>query len=123
VLVRIGVLLPAAMAGLEWVAVAMAASSLARSWLTWRCLHRLHGLAFTALLLAIWQSALLAGLCAIPALAALLLLQGAAWQLLGGGAAALLAWAAGVVLLRHPLADELARLAARLRLREAKENL
>jgi O-antigen/teichoic acid export membrane protein len=123
VLVRVGVLLPAAMAGLEWAAAAMAASSLARSWLTWRCLQRLHGLAFAALLQAVWQSALLAGLCAIPALAALLLLQRAAWQLLGGGLAALLAWTAGLVLLRHPLAEELARLAARWRLQEAKENL
>ena len=123
VLLRVSALVPAATAGLEWVAGAVVFGFLARSWLTWRCLSRLHGVTAAGLLHSVWQSALLAALCAVPALAALLTLQDAAWQLMGGGAAALAAWIAGIVLLRHPLADELMRLLSRLHLRPAKENL
>jgi hypothetical protein len=105
------------------VAGAVVFGFLARSWLSWRCLSRLHGVTAAGLLHSVWQSALLAALCAVPALAALLTLQDAAWQLMGGGAAALAAWIAGILLLRHPLADELMRLLSRLHLRPAKENL
>lgn len=122
VLLRVSALVPAAMAGLEWVAAAVVFGSLARSWLTWRCLSRLHGLTFLALLQTVWQSALLAAMCAVPALAAVLALQGPAWQLAGGAAAALAAWTWGILLLRHPLADELVRLLSRLHLRAAKEH-
>ncbi|UGQ48548.1 oligosaccharide flippase family protein [Massilia endophytica] len=113
VALRIGALLPAALAGLEWVAVAVAFGAVGRSWLTWRCLQHLAGLQARAMGAAVWRSAVLAGACALPALAALMLVPGGAAQLLAGGGGAALAWLAGILLLRHPLAKELPRLSLR----------
>jgi O-antigen/teichoic acid export membrane protein len=112
VALRVGALLPAALIGLEWVAVAVAFGAVGRSWLTWRCLRRLAGLEARAMGGAVWRSAVLAAACAWPALAAQALLPVGTPQLLLGGGAALVVWLGGVVLLRHPLARELPRLSS-----------
>lgn len=103
---RIAALLLAAPFGLLWVAWAVAAGAVFRSWLTYRALHRLCGVRWQPLLAAVRKSAAIALVClAGPALAALSI--DVTWlQLPAAAASCAVLWLLAVVLVRHELADE-----------------
>lgn len=114
---RIAALLLAAPFGLDYVAWGVLAGSVARSWLTWRCLARLAGLPLRPQCAAVARSAVLAGLAALGPLAARMALPPGPFQLLAAAAGAMLLWLSGVLWLRHELADEVLRLRDALWLR------
>lgn len=126
-LVKIALVLAAAPFGLQAVALAVALSLLWRSWLSYRCLQRLHGAGGLALLRSVRKSLALCVLASPAPLCLLWLPAGLApgWcllALLSGALATLLCWLAGVCLLRHELNNELLLLRQHLaeRLRRAR---
>jgi O-antigen/teichoic acid export membrane protein len=103
---RLLALLLAAPFGLVAMAWAVVAGALFRSWITLRFLRRLAGIDLKDLLLASRKSAVLAAVAVgLPAWLAPLQAGGATLVMLAAVAAAL--WAATIVLVRHPLNDEL----------------
>lgn len=112
VLGRLAMLVPAGLAGLEWLAAAVALSLVWRSLLVLRYLHSLYGLELADLLHALRKSAL--ATCA--ALAPGLLVLAAAGDevpgvlhLLAGAGAGALGWGIAISLQQHPLASLLRR--------------
>ncbi|MGW8392404.1 oligosaccharide flippase family protein [Pseudoduganella sp. HUAS MS19] len=109
---RLALLVPAGLAGLEWLAAAIALSLLLRSWLVLRCLHKLYGLELTALLQASRKSAWATGVAVAPA-CVLLAATGnegpGVPHLLAAALAGTLGWGLAIWLQRHPLAGFLRR--------------
>ena len=107
--VRIVALLLAAPLGLEALAWAIVLGSVFRSWLTWRYLRRIAGLQWPALHHAVRGSAGLAALTALAVFAAHAVIAAPypMARLAGAALLALALWLAGLVRLRHPLANEL----------------
>jgi O-antigen/teichoic acid export membrane protein len=112
VALRVGLLLPAALADLRWVAVAVAAGALYRVWLTGRLLSQLAGIGWTDLRSATAGSAQLALWTSAAPLAAAFCSGGSAQTgapaLAAAMACALAFWLLGLRRLRHPLGQELA---------------
>lgn len=112
VLGRLAMLVPAGLAGLHWVAAAVALSLVWRSWLVLQCLQRLYGLELSYLLQALRKSALAACAALVPALLVLLAAGGEAagmLHLMAGGVAGALGWGLAIWLQQHPLASFLRR--------------
>lgn len=107
VAVRIAAVLPAALLGLQWVAGAVVLSIVFRCWLTWRYLDRFGGIGGGALLAAVARSAVLAVLTSLAPLGALLAMPPGPAQVLVAAAGAMPLWLAGILLCRHPLAQEI----------------
>lgn len=112
VLGRLVMLVPAGLAGLEWLAAAVALSLVLRSLLVMRCLHVLFGLELAGFLRHLRKSAV--ATCA--ALAPGLLVLSAAGDevpgvlhLLAGAGAGTLGWGVAIWLQQHPLAGFLRR--------------
>lgn len=104
---RLSLLVPAALAGLHWLAVAVALSLVFRSWLVLRVLRQLYGVTLPTLLRHLRKSALVAGAALAPA--ALVFVQAGgdaagAGMLMAGACAGGAGWAAALWWLRHPLA-------------------
>ncbi|MET0322606.1 MAG: lipopolysaccharide biosynthesis protein [Duganella sp.] len=110
--VRIAALLLAAPFGLAWVAWAVVAGAVFRSWLTYRLLNRLVGVHWRQLGAACRKSAAIAGASLAGPGAVVAWADGTALQLAAGGGSAVLGWLLAVLLVRHDLADE-CRLAGR----------
>jgi O-antigen/teichoic acid export membrane protein len=109
---RLLLLVPAAMAGLQWLAAAVSISLVFRCWIVLRSLRRLYGLELGTLLRHLNKSVLAACAAAVPGL--LLLATGGRDQpgpllMLAGAAAGALGWAMAIWLQRHPLAGFLRR--------------
>ncbi|GGY34160.1 oligosaccharide flippase family protein [Pseudoduganella albidiflava] len=107
VMVRVLLVLPAALFGLHWVALAIVGGAIFRCWLTWRYLSRLAGINAAALCRAVSRSAALAALTAVAPVAALAMMQPGPAQLAVASSAATVLWLVGVLAFRHPLAGEL----------------
>jgi O-antigen/teichoic acid export membrane protein len=107
VIVRVLMLSPAALFGLHWVALAVVGGVLFRCWLTWRYLARLAAIDAMALLRAVSRSAAVAALTALAPVGALAMMPSGLAQLVVAAVCALPLWLAGVVVFRHPLAQEL----------------
>jgi len=107
VTIRVLFLLPAALFGLEYVALAVVAGTFFRSWLTWHSLSKLALIDAGELLHTVGRSAALTALTAVAPISALALMEPGLPQLMVASMCALLLWVAGVMALRHPLADEL----------------
>lgn len=107
VAVRVAVVLAGALVDLHWVAWAVVLGALFRSWLVWRLLVRLTGIDARALLHATGRSAAVTGLTALAPLAAVMSMPPGAAQVFAALAGAVPLWLAGVLLCRHPLAEEL----------------
>lgn len=112
VLGRLAILLPAAWAGLHWLAAAVALSLVFRSWLVLQCMRELYGLELATLLLALRKSAL--ATCAAVAPALLVLAWGSnegmdILHLLAGAGAGALGWCLAIWQQQHPLAGFLRR--------------
>lgn len=107
VAVRIMLLLPAALAGLHWVALAVVGGAVFRCWLTWRYLSRLAGIDAGALLRAVSRSAALTAVTVLAPIGALAMVPAGVAQLMIAALCAVPLWLAGVVVCRHPLAAEL----------------
>lgn len=104
---RLLLLVPAAMAGLHWLAAAVALSLVFRSWLVWRALRRLYGLEMRAMLAQLRPSAAVTAGAVAPATAFFALAGGdqAGWfSFLAAACAAALGWGATLFLMQHPLA-------------------
>lgn len=114
---RVAALVLAAPFGLPWVAVAVVVGAVLRCWLIYRCLVRLSGLRFGALLAAVRQSLVLSAAAALAP--ALVLLMAAPrpghWiaPLALAGCGALLGWGVAIILLQHPIKAEVALLGRR----------
>ncbi|KRB92610.1 hypothetical protein ASE26_06525 [Duganella sp. Root198D2] len=109
---RLAILVPAGLAGLEWLAAAVALSLLLRSWLVLRCLRKLYGLEPAVLLRALRKSALATGAALAPAMLVLAAARNEApgvLHLLAGGGAGALGWGLAIWLQQHPLAGFLRR--------------
>ncbi|MYN03961.1 oligosaccharide flippase family protein [Pseudoduganella sp. DS3] len=109
---RLLMLAPAGLAGLHWMAAAVALSLLWRSWLVLRVLRRLYGVHAALLLRPMQKSAIVAVAAMLPATAAYLLAGGdggGQTMLLSGGAAAAVGWGLALWLQQHPLAVFLRR--------------
>ncbi|MES2298300.1 MAG: oligosaccharide flippase family protein [Pseudomonadota bacterium] len=106
--VRVLALLGAAPFGLAGMAWAVVVGSLFRSWLTLRYLRRLAGLGFVAQLAAARKSLALASICSCAPLT--LLVLGATDKVLALSTCAVATvalWLLGLLVLAHPLDDEL----------------
>lgn len=109
---RLALLLPAGLAGLNWLAAAVALSLVLRSWLVLRCLRSLYGLELATLAHALRKSALATGAAVGPAL---LVLAAARNEVLGflhllaGAGAGALGWGLTIWFQQHPLAGLLRR--------------
>jgi O-antigen/teichoic acid export membrane protein len=103
---RLAILAPAALAGLQWVAAAVALSLVWRSYLVLRALRALYGLEVAALLRQLRKSAIAAVAAVAPALLVLLASTGniGPLQMLAGAGAGALGWGMAIWLQRHPLA-------------------
>lgn len=109
---RLLLLVPAGMAGLQWLAAAVALSLVFRSWLVCRALRRLYGLGVPAMLAHLRQSAAVAAGAVAPAAAVFALAGGEQAGLsafLGSACAAAIGWGATLFSMRHPLAVYLRR--------------
>ncbi|MBB3220078.1 lipopolysaccharide biosynthesis protein [Pseudoduganella umbonata] len=104
---RVALLLPAALFGLYWVALAVAGSVVIRSWLTWGYLSRLAEINAADLLRAVRQSAALTLLTTLAPIGALFMMKSGPVQLMVASICAVSLWLVGVVIFRHPLAEEL----------------
>ncbi|KQZ28035.1 oligosaccharide flippase family protein [Duganella sp. Root1480D1] len=112
VLGRLAMLLPAGLAGLSWLAVAVALSLVFRSWLVLRCLRELYGLELAMLLRALRKSACATGAAVAPACLVLVAAPGGEMgivHLAGGASAGALGWGLAIWLQGHPLAGFLRR--------------
>lgn len=102
---RLLLLAPAALAGLQWLAAAVALSLVLRSFIVLRSLRSLYGLELSALLRQLRKSALAAVAAGGPAW--LVLLSSAMGpgplQMLAGAATGALGWGLAIWLQRHPL--------------------
>jgi O-antigen/teichoic acid export membrane protein len=107
VAVRISLLLPAALSGLHWVAFAVVGGTVFRSWLTWRYLSRFMAIDGAALVRAVGRSAAVTALTGLAPAVVLWTIRPGPAQLLIASACAVPLWFAGVLLFRHPLAEEL----------------
>lgn len=109
---RLLVLVPAAMAGLQWLAAAIALSLVFRSWLVVRCLRIQFGLGLADMLRHLRKSAWATLAAAVPA-SILFAAAGPGvagpWHMLAGGAAGAAGWGVAIWLQRHPLAGFLRR--------------
>ncbi len=104
---RLLMLLPAGMAGLHWMAAAVALSLAFRSWLVLRILKRLYRVQAAALFWQMRKSAVVACAALVPASLAYALAGGDAGglpMLLTGSASAAVGWALALWLQQHPLA-------------------
>lgn len=104
---RLLLLLPAGMAGLEWLAGAVALSLLFRSWLVMRILRRLYRVDAMRLVAQMRKSAIATVAALVPAVAAYAAAggnSGGVLMLLFGGGAAAAGWACALWLQQHPLA-------------------
>jgi O-antigen/teichoic acid export membrane protein len=103
---RLALLVPAALAGLPWLAAAVALSLVFRCLVVLHCLRRLYGLTPAGLCTHLRKSALAAGAAAAPALLLAVCAPAGPGQLqmLAGAAAGGLGWAAAIWRQRHPLA-------------------
>ncbi|XLZ71517.1 oligosaccharide flippase family protein [Massilia sp. SR12] len=104
---RLLMLLPAGLAGLQWMAVAVALSLVLRSWLVLRVLKQFYGVELAQLLWQLRKSAIVAAAAVAPASIAYLLAGGDGGgqaMLLAGGAAAAIGWGLALCLQQHPLA-------------------
>ncbi|WP_035375472.1 oligosaccharide flippase family protein, partial [Pseudoduganella violaceinigra] len=109
---RLSLLVPGALAGLQWLAVAVALSLVLRSWLVLRCLRGLYGLELAGLLRPMRKSAMATAAAGAPALLAYAANGGAEpgpWQMLAGAFAGALGWGLAIWLQQHPLAGFLRR--------------
>jgi O-antigen/teichoic acid export membrane protein len=105
--VRIALLILAAPFGLNAVAWAVVGATLFRVTITMRCLTRLGGISVAQVAAASSKGLLLTAISVLAPASALTLSPDApAIAALAGGASVLL-WLAGIVLIRHPLIDEL----------------
>ncbi len=109
---RLLMLAPAAMAGLKWLALAVALSLVFRSWLVWRVLRRLYGVSVGGLLGHLRKSAAVALAAVVPAVLVFLAAGGDRTGFLAlpaGVGAAALGWGTALWLVQHPLAAYLRR--------------
>lgn len=112
VLGRLSMLLPAGLAGLKWLAVAIAFSLALRSWLVLRCLQKLYGLQPANLLRALRKSAMATFAAIAPAMLVLAMARNEApgvLHLLAGAGSGALGWGLAIWLQQHPLAGLLRR--------------
>ena len=109
---RLAMLIPAGMAGLSWLAAAVALSLVWRSLLVMRCLRSLFGLELADLLQALRKSVLASCAALMPGLLVLAAagddVLGVSHLLAGAGAGAL-GWGVAIWLQQHPLAGFLRR--------------
>lgn len=103
---RIAALLLASPFGLLWVAWAVVAAALFRSWLTYRALHRLAGVHWRPLLAALRKSAAIALVCLAGPLLAQMFIAVPWLQLPTGAAGCAALWLLAVMLSGHELAAE-----------------
>ncbi len=112
VAMRLAILVPAAMLGLEWLALAVALSLAFRCWMVARCLRRLYGLGPASLLGNARKSAWAAVAAVTPGIVAVAAASpaepGLPHMLAGAGAGAL-GWGLAIWLQQHPLAAILRR--------------
>lgn len=104
---RLLLLLPAGLAGLHWLAAAVALSLVWRCWLVLRVLKQLYGIQLIVLLRQTRKSAIVAVAALAPATMVYLLAggdSGGQWMLLTGSVAAAFGWGLALWLQRHPLA-------------------
>jgi len=103
---RLLLLVPAALASLQWLAAAVALSLVLRSFVVLRSLRSLYGLELLALLGQLRKSALAAVAAAGPAVLVLLASPNGAGalQMLAGAGAGAFGWGLAIWLQRHPLA-------------------
>ncbi len=103
---RLALLLPAALAGLQWLAAAVALSLVLRSYVVLRSLRKLYGLELGLLLRHLRKSALAALAALIPALIVVVLSQGgaSALEMAAGAGAGALGWGIAIWFQQHPLA-------------------
>lgn len=109
---RLCLLVPGAMAGLHWLAAAVALSLVFRSWLVLRVLRGLFGVALAQLLRHVRHSALVAAAALAPAALVFAHAGGdgaGTGALLAGAGAGAAGWGAALWLLQHPLAVYLRR--------------
>jgi O-antigen/teichoic acid export membrane protein len=107
VTVRVMLLLPAAMFGLHWVALAVVAGALIRCWVIWRYLFSLTAIDAVALLRAVGRSAALTALTTLAPVATLVLMKSGFAQLVVASMCAVPLWVVGIEMFGHPLAGEL----------------
>ncbi|GGY05145.1 oligosaccharide flippase family protein [Massilia dura] len=119
VMFRVLLLLPAALVGLQWVAMAVVGGALFRCWLTWRYLSRLAAIDARGLLRAVSRSAALTALTALAPAGALVMMQSGLAQLVVASVCAIPLWFAGVMVFQHPLAEELELVWRKVRRRDA----
>lgn len=105
--VRIALLLLAAPFGLGAIAWAVVGAALARAWLTMHYLAARNRISAAAVAGAATRSLLLTGLSALAPACVLAGGDATLAATLSAAAAALLLWVGGIVLVRHPLLDEI----------------
>jgi O-antigen/teichoic acid export membrane protein len=105
--VRIAALLVAAPFGLAALAWAVVAAAIFRAWLTMRYLSDQSGIGAAQVAAAAGKGLLLTAISMLGPLWALLEGDGSPASALRAAGAAMLLWVAGIVLIRHPLCDEL----------------
>ena len=103
---RLLLLAPAALAGLHWLAVAVALSLVLRSVVVLHSLHKLYGLELQHLLRHLRKSGIAAAAAAFPALLVIAASPGAsaALQMIAGTGAGALGWGVAIWFQQHPLA-------------------
>jgi len=113
VLGRLALLVPSGLAGLPWLATAVALSLVLRSLLVLRSFRNLYGLELPRLLLAVRKSALATAAASLPGMLVLATVrnEAGALHLLAGAGAGALGWGLAIWLQQHPLASFLRRAA------------
>lgn len=112
VTIRLAMLVPASMCGLEWLAFAVALSLVFRCWVVARCLRRLYGLGPASLLGNARKSAWAAVAAVAPAIMAVAATspaEPALPHMLAAAGAGALGWGLAIRLQQHPLAGILRR--------------
>jgi O-antigen/teichoic acid export membrane protein len=107
VMLRIALLMLAAPFGLSAVAWAIVGATVFRVTFTMRCLTRLGGISIAQVAAASFKGLLLTGLAVLAPLSVLALSPDSPALAVVAGVASVLLWFAGIVLVRHPLIDEL----------------
>jgi O-antigen/teichoic acid export membrane protein len=107
VMLRIALLILAAPFGLSAVAWAIVGATVFRVTFTMRCLTRLGGISIAQVAAASFKGLLLTGLAVLAPLSVLALSPDSPALAVVAGIASVLLWLAGIVLVRHPLIDEL----------------
>ena len=107
VLLRIVLLIVAAPFGLSAVAWAIVGATVFRVTFTMRCLTQLGGISIAQVASASFKGLLLTGLAVLAPLSVLTLSPDSPALAVLAGVASVLLWLAGIVLVRHPLIDEL----------------